>query len=176
MTRVRLAIALWFLAVCASVLVRADDRWPAWRDDDILAAAQAVQAEIDDANRTEAAAILWTLTRRWRMSSSNAPIADTIRSYCAMWDVRSHRYYAKRLSAIRAATLQKEPELGYRIHWQSLIEFVRNFAGRRVPDPCPGAMDFGGSMDVAGVSPSRRIVCGPPLFGNTFWASSKKGE
>lgn len=173
MNSVRLALLVWFLAVCASVLARADDRWPAWTDDDVLAGAQAIQAEIDDSNRREAAAILWTLTRRWRMSSADAPIAATIRSYCAMWDVRSRRYYAKRSIAIRASSLQSAPELGYRTHWPSLIEFVRDFAGHRVHDPCPGATHFGGPMDVHIVPPSWRVVCGPPEFANTFWKETK---
>ena len=163
MTRVRLAIALWFLAVCASVLVRADDRWPAWTAEAKLDLSKAILAESNFRDEQEGAAIAWVLTKRWRRLSADTPISQMIRNYCALWEPQSYQYYSERSTSIRAATLQSPPGRGYSRRWKALTAFVERFAGRQITDPCPEAMHWGSEDDRKRV-PDWKVVC---VFGKS---------
>jgi len=167
MTRVRIAIALWFALVALAVIARADDRWPEWDAAERLTLAQAIAAE-NSGNEADSAAMGWLFVRTWRRFEVTR-IDGVIQNYCALWD-RYSRYYARPSSvAIRAATLDTAPQgpdaAGWAKKWPRIVAFVDRFAARQITDTCPGSRTFGGAMDVPrmkGKAPRCRLV-------NLFW-------
>jgi len=160
MTKPILFAVLFF--ACVSTRVAAQDRIQdtrhptiEWTKETRTALAQCLVAEAGWRHRTEHAAIVHVLERRWHRAyrrNRRVTFEDTIRRYCAVHrraDVR--RPWLKELDW---APMTEDPGFEATVTWTNYVdawEYVRTtvelFEKDALPDPMPLARHWGGRMD-----------------------------
>jgi len=113
-------------------------------DDDLLTLAQALVGEADW-HEPDHAAIAWVLKKRWELYLRTHDWLDFgafVKLYCSPLKTDSPRS-----RAIQALTWGPSSGKWGGERWLKVQRFVERWADGRVQDPCPSAMQWGGTMD-----------------------------
>lgn len=157
-------IGLLLFADCDNP-ARADQSWPTWDEESTLALGVCVMAECDFNSEEEASAIGHVLVKRWRMKKGTRTIEQITKSYCALWDKRSRFYYGTRSTRIRHSTWERSSHADPS-KWRSLKKWATRFQNRKLSDPCPIAINWGGRNDR--IPPTWTCPCKFNERGNRF--------
>lgn len=133
------------VVLCILVASTAAARPPQrWDDDTLHILARTLVGEADWHER-DYAPIAYVLERRWRTRAERwdgATFGDYMRMYSAVW----------KSGAYRPQTIQLLPWAAHNgpwggSRWDRVRAWVRSWARGLVADPCPNAMQWGGTMD-----------------------------
>lgn len=150
-----------------------------WNDEVALWLARAMVSEADW-NRDDHAAMAWVLKKRWELRAARDPswtFLDQLRAYCAGF--RSPKGRSARQRWVRNLRADGAEPAGwpknanwrvYRGMWLSVLKFSKDWGAGRVPDPCKGAIHWGGAMDRIKDPRMRPVDCGYTF--NVFYALS----
>jgi hypothetical protein len=169
-------LSLLLLCSSASAQVPATE----WTPDAKVWLARALVAEAGWSAEDDHAAIMWVLVRRWRILQEPYPgirFTAVVRAYCSALSPRLGRP-SPRQAWVRALEWGKPPGEGLRRFseaWRDVQQLVMDWQEGWVPDPCPGAVHWGGSMDVPWLG-LVRVSCGSPTANHFYRLVSRESS
>lgn len=98
-----------------------------------------------DFHQADYAPISWVLLKRWRMYQHKRPEV-TFAEFCTMYSA-ALRSSSPRARAIQALSWGEAPGRWGGRRWLRVQAWVERWAAGEVRDPCPQALQWGGTMD-----------------------------
>jgi hypothetical protein len=163
LTVIATTILLSALVKCESV-ASAADAWPIWTPEVELDVGRCLWAE--DSSGKDWPAAAHALVKQWRLLGGRRPFSTQVRWYCAMWKKVDPQWDGTRPDLIRRSTWT-EPLDGTVEEWAELRAFIERFKQRRVDDPCPRCIWWGGPR-YDQIPAHWTCPLGPPETNNVF--------
>ena len=144
------ALALLFVASTASARLPVPLEY--WDEEAALTLARSLVGEADFRKRDHEA-IAWVYAKRFALCRRTKRVLPACESFSTFVRAYSAPLRVKNPRALAVQALPwGDPLEGryrkYRDSWRKLLEWVLTWGKGGIPDPCPAAIHFGGTMDV----------------------------